>query len=568
MALLVAALLALGGVGDPAAWAAGSTGTTGTGTTGTGTTGVVGSAGSDWVPSFTSAMAWTPGQAVDTTVRQVVPLGVGGKLVRVQLANTFGTGPLAVGAATVGVQAVGAAAIPGSFHALTFGGAAGVEVPIGGTVWSDPLPLSTSAGESLLVSVWVSGPAIVSAHYDAGPMSYATADYGGDQTLAASGSGFGLPSTWDRWVSTVDVAGGGPTSATVAFGDSISDGFNKHCGFSDVCQLTTPWPTWLQKRVTQLPAAQQTAVVDESITANTLTTINTPKGDQFRTGGGGPPGLTRMAADLLDQPGVRRVILLLGTNDLWFGATADQLIAGYRTFVARAKARGIEVIGSTLLPRAGSEGWTATDEQERNVVNHWILTSHTFPVVLDLAAVVANVYNGACQPDQMFPPFNSGDSLHPNTAGQLAMANAIPTTLIGAPSTAELAPLTKAVPTSGCPHPVVVRDTYAAGASGTADPATTVPSTTTPSTTTPSTTAPTGTTPTGTSAPSTTTRGTSATAASSTGAGSGPGGVGSLAWAVVVILVLAVAAAFEARRRQLRRRRRLLARRRAARRSF
>jgi lysophospholipase L1-like esterase len=442
-----------------------------------------------WVPAFTSAMAWTPGAADDTTVRQVVPLGIGGTLVRVQLSNLFGTGPLSVGAASVGVRASGPDAVPGSIEMLSFdNSSSSTTIPAGGSTWSDPVEMSTHAGEDLLVSVWVSGPAEVTSHYDAGPLSYATYNGAGDLVAAASSTAIGLPSTWDRWVAAVDVAGtAGPASATVAFGDSISDGFNIACGKSDICQATTPWPDFLQERIDRLPVDRRTSVVDESITANTLTPIDTPLADRYRVGGGGPPGLDRMTADVLDQPGVKRVILLIGTNDLWFGASATQLIDGYKTFLARAEAKGIEVIGSTLLPREGSDGWTAADQAKWAVVNHWILTSRAFPVVLDLAPVVADVYNGACQPYRLFPPYNSGDSLHPDSAGQLAMADAIPTGLIDSAGAPTLPHLVAATPTAGCPHPEVVRVYRSvASTSTTSTPPTTATGSTgtTPSTTT------------------------------------------------------------------------------------
>lgn len=534
------------------------------GATGGSGAGVSGGGSASWVPAFTSAMAWTPATADDTTVRQVVPLGVDGDLVRVELSNLFGSGPLPVGAASVGVQASGAGAVTGSIHTLTFDGSSATTVPTGGSLWSDPVKMSTHAGEDLLVSVWVSGSARVTSHYDAGPLSYATNDGGGDLVSATSGAAFGLPSTWDRWVAAVDVAGTrGPDSATVAFGDSISDGYNVACGRSAVCQATTPWPDFLRQRIDRLPVDRQTSVVDESITANTLTTINTPLEDRYRVGGGGPPGLERMPGEVLDQPGVKRVILLLGTNDLWFGASATQLIDGYKTFLARAGAKGIEVIGSTLLPREGSEGWTAADQAKWAVVNHWILTSHAFPVVLDLAAVVADVYNGACQPDRMFPPYNSGDSLHPDSAGQLAMADAIPTGLLGSAGAPLLASLVKATPTSGCDHPQLVRIYRSVGSTSTTTTAkgsTTTTSTTSTTTSATSTTTSAPTSPTASAGSANRTGGKSATGKlAASRRGLGDGSIVGIVLAVVVVLLGARVLAVRRRRRRRRQRRELAA---------
>lgn len=408
-----------------------------------------------WVVGWTSAMAWSPGgPAFNATVRQIVPLSVGGTAVRIEFSNQFGAIPMTVGAATVAVDLTGPEVVPGSLHALSFGGEPSVVIPPGGTATSDPLAFGVRAGEQLAVSAWVPGRADVTAHYDAGPMSYA-ANNAGNLTADTTGAGLTLPETWDRWVSAVEVGGTQSTGdATVFLGDSISDGFNPACVVDD-CQLTDPWPEVLEARLRQLPPSERVSVVDESITANTLTVVTTPKAEQFRRGGGGPPGLLRLG-QVLSLPGVNRLIVLLGTNDLWFGASAQQVIAGYQQLLTEAAAAHVGVIGVTLLPRAGSEGWTAQMELERQQVNHWILTSGQIPAVLDLAAVVADVYGGACQPARMYPPFDSGDHLHPNTAGQTAMANSIPTALLAAGAAPDVPPVVPTVPTTGCPHPPVL----------------------------------------------------------------------------------------------------------------
>ena len=443
-----------------------------------------------WVVAWTSAMAWHPGAPADNaTVRQIVPLSVGGTAVRVQLSNQFGSTPMTVGAATVAVDLTGPAVVPGTLQPLSFSGQPSVVIPAGGTITSDPVAFGVRAGEQLAVSVWVPGQTQVTAHYDAGPMSYA-ADNGGNLTADTTGAGLVLPKTWDRWVAAVEVAGTPSTgNATVVLGDSISDGYNPACPV-DSCQLTHPWPEVLESRLGQLPTSERVSVVDESITANTLTPISTPKAQQFRTGGGGPPGLARLG-QVLSLPGVDRLIVLLGTNDLWFGASAQQVIAGYQQLLSEAAAAHVGVIGVTLLPRAGSEGWTPQMEAERQQVNQWILTSGQFAAVLDLASVMGDVYGGACRPATMYPPFDSGDHLHPNTAGQTVMADALPTALLGAGSAPQAPPVVPAVPTRGCPHPEVVHLNSSLSAIATETPTTTtVPPTTTNPATTPGTASP------------------------------------------------------------------------------
>jgi lysophospholipase L1-like esterase len=384
-------------------------------------------------------MAWGYGVATDATVRELVTPGVGGEAVRVRISNAFGNRPLKVGAATLGVSAAGAAIIPGTLRRLTFAGHPGITVPVGHYVYSDPLAMKVGGGETLTVSLWEKGPDLVTLHPCCSTMetaSYFTPNGGGDLTGSPSGRGLTLSSPWPRWVDALDVLRPGPGSIVV-LGDSITDGFN----------ATTNWVRVLQQRVDRLPPSQQRAVVNEGITANALTG-DVPTDSKT---GGGPPGLSRLAPDVLQQAGVSEVVVFLGTNDLWFGDTVGQLVAGYRRAIALVHEAGLRVVGVTLLPRsAGRWPWSQAQQEELEQVDHWIRSSHAFDGVLDLARAVADVYNGACQPWAMFPPYDSGDHLHPNAAGQVAMANAIDPGVLGLPPLPEVSPLVAATPTRGC----------------------------------------------------------------------------------------------------------------------
>jgi lysophospholipase L1-like esterase len=136
------------------------------------------------------------------------------------------------------------------------------------------------------------------------------------------------------------------------------------------------------------------------------------------------------------QPGVRTVIFGEGTNDIWdsegkFGGcgqtprvTADQLIAGYQTLIRAAHARGVRIIGATIIPFKApymSPADFLRAEAIRDQVNHWIRTSGEFDAVADFAGAVAD----PADPEELNPAYNSGDFLHPNDAGYRAIAATI-----------------------------------------------------------------------------------------------------------------------------------------------
>jgi lysophospholipase L1-like esterase len=264
-----------------------------------------------------------------------------------------------------------------------------------------------------------------------------------------------------RWLSAIAVAGSPARGTVVAFGDSITEGF----GYQN---NSFGWPSALQARIAQLAPAQQMSVVNEGISGNTLTAF--PPGASYAATSGGLPGVTRLAADALSLPGVKDVVLFLGTNDIWFGGgesgqpippygTAASIESGMQEVIAATHARGIKIFGVTLLPRGTSngfadekaEGWTPAEQATLSAVDAWMLAPGSgFDGVINLAAVMGDVYDGACNPTVPYPPYYTGDNLHPNVAGQTVMGDAVSTTLFGIPQAPQVAPLVAATPTPGC----------------------------------------------------------------------------------------------------------------------
>ena len=431
--------------------------------------------------------------AYNLTVRDIAQVAVAGTSIELRLSNTWSDSPTTFGSVTVGAQQSGAAIVPGSIVPVTFGGSRSVAIPAGGRVTSDPVPMTVQAGEPLAVSLSVLGPATVSVHYccDGRVDSYATPGGVGDQTANPAATSFPYADVNMRWLSAIAVAGTAAQGTVVAFGDSITEGFNNPvAGYG--------WPSSLQQRVGQLPPSQQVALVNEGITGNTLTVF--PPSTTYATGSGGRPGVTRLVPDALSLPGVKDVVLFLGTNDIWFGGgqntgvpipqygTAQAIEEGMQAVIVATHAAGIKVFGVTLLPRASFGGgngekpetWSPGDQAILSAVNTWILTpGNGFDGTINLAAVMGDVYNGACQPDTPFAPYFTEDNLHPNLAGQTVMADAIPTPLFGIPQAPQVPQPLAVTPTAGCPGAVAAEQALALARAPAPPPPTTTPPTTT-----------------------------------------------------------------------------------------
>ncbi|MHB1251837.1 MAG: GDSL-type esterase/lipase family protein [Acidimicrobiales bacterium] len=454
-----------------------------------------------WQTTWTSPTDLAVGVTSNSTTRDIATVAVGGSSLKFTFSNLWSDTATTFGAVTVGVQQSGATVTPGTFIPVTFNNSPSVTIAPRSQVTSDPVAMSVHAGESLAISIAVSGSATVSVHYCCGGHvdSYATDNGGGNLTEVPSSPKFDprLPNWTMRWLSAIAVGGSPAQGTIVAFGDSITDGY----GYTN---NAFSWVNALQSRISQLPASQQMSVVNEGISANTLTVF--PPNSTFAYTGGGLPGVTRLQNDALALPGVKAVVLLLGTNDIWFGAgglkahpippygTAPAIEAGMRQIIAATHAHGLKVFGITLLPRSTStlgvgvdlaENWTPGEQAILSAVNTWMLSPGSgFDGVLNLSAVMGNVYNGSCQPTSPFAAYFNPDHLHPNVAGQTIMADAIPTTLFDMPEAPQVPPLVSATPTANCAAAQLAAQVFAAGTTPGTTTTTTSTTTTVPATTT------------------------------------------------------------------------------------
>jgi lysophospholipase L1-like esterase len=363
------------------------------------------------------------GGFTNQTVRNIVYPSVGGNRVRVRLSNAFGTAPLTVGDASVAVDETGAETVPGTTRQLQFDGSASVTIPVGAEVLSDPVNLRVLPLEDLAVSVYVpalSGPATF--HWTAMQTSYVSTT--GD--FATSDSSVAYSTSINCWMFAdgIEVPGSPQvTGSVIAFGDSITDGFQSDPNAND------RWPNVLARRL-DTAGGPTMSVVDEGITGNQLLTDSSFAGVS---------GLHRLDRDVIDQPGAKVVIMLLGINDIGFTdlgldnppATAASIEAGYQQVIARVHAAGLRIVAGTLtpfltLPVATTGYQDAQGEVVREEVNHWILTSGAFDGVIDFSSAVASPYD----PQAINPSLDSGDHLHPNDVGYQLMGGLIPLRLL------------------------------------------------------------------------------------------------------------------------------------------
>ena len=352
-------------------------------------------------------------QAVDgrsfagKTLRQVVHLSIGGDNVRIRLTNRFGDAPITIADAAVAIKAEGAGPKPGSVRRLTFMSSGSVTIPPHADVISDPASLAVSARSDVLVDLYIPAPVAQATEHT---LAYQT-NYEAAGDLAGSSSAQRFAATYTSWyfLDGVDVSDTAARGAVVALGDSITDGAGGKLNAND------RWTDFLFDRIGALPENAQLGVLDEGISGNRILLSES----RF-----GVDALARMDADVLSQSGAVDVIVLLGINDIQqkpHQYDAQRIEQGLEQIAVQAHSRGLRVIGCTITPYAGWLTYDETGEATRLAVNDFIRRSTIFDGLADFDEALRDPQN----PHRLATAYDSGDHLHPNSAGHRAMAQAL-----------------------------------------------------------------------------------------------------------------------------------------------
>lgn len=311
------------------------------------------------------------------TFRTRIQPTISGEDVRITLSNVFGTGPLTIDTVSVakGYERLPQAIKTWTRKNVTFNGSSSVTIPAGETVTSDPIGMSVDAMEYLTISLFMKRTETMKTYGLIGGDTYIMSG-----NFAKSASTIGVPMKMEAVfgeysvipaLTGVEVYAPGASSAVV-IGDST---------------LANDIPLMLAEKL------QDAGITDVGILQQAI------KGNRLLDDGAGILGMAygeamidRFERDALDQPGVEKIFLKVGVNDVVHPnceslkdearpVTAEEMIAGYEQLISQAHERGIEVY---LFTRTAWKGytrnvlgsddveWSQEIDQMRQDINAWI----------------------------------------------------------------------------------------------------------------------------------------------------------------------------------------------------
>ena len=367
--------------------------------------------GTKWVGTWSTAPQLvepgnnppSPGLS-NNTLRQIVHVSLGGDSLQMRFSNEFSTSPVTMNSVHIAVSAGSGTIDTTTDREIFFNGNPDVTMYPGAAAISDPFQFDLQPLSDIVITIYFGNTSPdVTGHPGSRTTSYILT---GNEVSRENFSG---AVTTDHWyiINTINVMAPDSAYAVAILGNSITDGRGSGTNKQN------RWPDELANRLQENPETQQVAVLNEGIGGNAVL-----------SGGLGPTALSRFQRDVLDQSGVRWLIILEGINDIGgsFGTgVGNNLINAFTQMINTAHANGIFVYGATLLPMKGSSYYTTQHEAEREIVNEWIRTSSLLDGVIDLDMALRDPADTL----SFLPIYDSGDHLHPSEAGHHMMAEAV-----------------------------------------------------------------------------------------------------------------------------------------------
>ncbi|MBN1926584.1 MAG: SGNH/GDSL hydrolase family protein [Prolixibacteraceae bacterium] len=335
----------------------------------------------------------------NNTLRQIVRVSIGGDTLRVKFSNITCPTPVTMNSVNIALskESGGSAIDATTLKYLKFNGDESVTMDAHSEVISDPLAFPLTPGMYLAITIYY-GECETSAdmtfHYGSRTDSYILT---GNQSESETFSGATAVERWYN-LNTIEVLTTVSSSAVAVLGNSITDGYGLHGGPKN------KWTDFFSQRLLENPATSNVGVLNLGIGATLLTTS----------------GVSRFQQDILNQNGLRWIIVFYGVNDINAGVSASKIISACKGLIDQAHAANVLIYGATITPFKGHYYFSTSHEAVRQEVNEWIRTPGNFDKCIDFDKIIRDPSDSLKLPEAY-----SNDWLHPNADGYKLLGESV-----------------------------------------------------------------------------------------------------------------------------------------------
>ena len=308
----------------------------------------------------------------------------------------------------------------GKFYPVTLNGRREMPIGAGGRITTDPLAIPLNEGEVIQVSFYLGDFTLMrSVVYACGPLSEGLYANGDETENAHIGIETSRKTHLFYFLSNVSVLAAPEKRAIVCYGDSIT---------------AQDWPDHLALRCFT-ESYGNTAVIRRATSGSRILR----QYDCLTYESYGLSGENRFHHEV-PTDGADAVIIQQGINDIIHPVgetvnvfrpmsdlpTVDELIAGLKGYIAKARAYGYRVYVGTLLPMGGWRTDAPFRQEMRHAYNEFIRTTDLIDGCIDFDKALRDPE----KPDWFKAEYDSGDHLHPSAAGYKRMAMEIPAEIL------------------------------------------------------------------------------------------------------------------------------------------
>ena len=360
---------------------------------------------SAWEATWATAIEFTgpsdmPASSLSNrAIRQIIHVSKGGTQLQLKLSNVHSKEPVDIKSVFIADAKEASDIDAKTAKYVTFNGKRNITIEPGKDITSDVIGYNLKPLQllSITINYGESTPVNASSHRGSRTTSYII------KGVAKPKTKFIDAEKVDHWynIASLDVLRSNPAevNAIVVLGNSITDGRGS---------TTNKQNRWTDAMAEALGG--ETSVLNLGIGGNSVL-----------WGGLSEPAVKRFNRDILEQQGVKTLIIFQGVNDIGGSRgnseeVAKKLTEAYKSFIDQGHAKGWKVIGATITPFKGNSYYSFFHEAARQVVNEWIRTSGAFDAVIDFDELVRDPQD----PTKLKAEY-SDDWLHLNPTGYAAM---------------------------------------------------------------------------------------------------------------------------------------------------
>lgn len=400
------------------------------------------------------------------TCRSVIVPTASGTKVRVRLSNRYGSSPLVIQSATIANSLGGSTIDDDTIAPITKNGSMKITIPAGEEILTDPIEFKVTAMQEVAISIYVSKLSEIKTMGLSGSRSYLSIgenmtqaknlvlspdlDIKNEMARQILKSLFGIDFSLELSYSFIKVT---PVIATLEVYTENENGYT--VAVIGDSTISNEFPQYLGERIAE-QGATEVGVIGKGIIGNRLGGDGLGYGSMIF----GESMLKRLKADVLDQSGIKYVIIKIGANDIMHPVckdiqqlypgikqpTAQDIINDYKEAfrLIKAKDKNIKIIvigitqwkGNTRDYLGTGAKYVRTEEEFKHDwqialdVNEWLETTAASEGLHD-GYVSFNEISADPNDPAAFAEGYSIDGAHPTDELQHIWANNFPLSLLG-----------------------------------------------------------------------------------------------------------------------------------------